>query len=137
VGLDQEAWVSQFLRQLLDIDSDQRHIFTLALYSPSQQAAQGSKLFDSPRCFRTNQSLNLGWFIDQEASSEAGNMAISRKSSLYVRFFANKVVVCGTPHFEEAVRQGVKSNAHDISISRSGFYPDDTAASRVSQARYL
>jgi NAD(P)H-flavin reductase len=76
-GVDQKACVSQFLRQLLDIDSDQRHVFTLALYSPSQQAAQGSKRFDSPRCFRTDQSPNLGWFIDQEASSEAGNMAIS------------------------------------------------------------
>jgi hypothetical protein len=75
--VDQEAWMSQLLRRLLDIDGEQRHIFTLVLYSPSQQAPRGSKLFDSDRCLRTDRSLDLGWFINKEGLAEAGNMAIS------------------------------------------------------------
>jgi hypothetical protein len=71
----QEEWASQFLHRLLAVD--RRHIFTLAIYVPTQAYSAKSALIASERCIRTDRPLDLQWYIDKEGSSEAGNMAIS------------------------------------------------------------
>jgi hypothetical protein len=137
--LGQEEWAKRFLSQLLAMDK--RQIFTLALYIPSSRSSNwqpvDSELRSSDRCFRTSESLDLCWYINEEARSEAGNMAISGKKSLArLRSRILTTVVCGTPHFEEAVRRGVRSNQHDIYISNTSFRPEGTTISEQSQQRY-
>lgn len=58
------------------MNSDQRHIFTLAMYVPGEGVVQDhTSLGISERCFRTDQFLDLGWFISKENLAEAGSMA--------------------------------------------------------------
>lgn len=58
------------------MENDQRHIFTLAIYIPSEDVVQDhTSLGMYERCFRTDQALDLGWFISKENLAEAGSMA--------------------------------------------------------------
>jgi hypothetical protein len=81
ISTGQEFWAKHFLSRLLDMD--RRKIFTLVLYIPHARAqsvyAPQSELLRSTRCVRTNEALDLRWYIDKEAASEAGNMMISCK----------------------------------------------------------
>ncbi|KAF2028956.1 hypothetical protein EK21DRAFT_90173 [Setomelanomma holmii] len=101
----QEQLASRLLHQLLAIDK--RQIFTLALYVPPRAPADDSDIVATERYFRTDQPLNLGWYIDKEASSEAGDMMVS---------------VCGTPHFEDAFEPS--GLAVEIAIHRLVFTID-------------
>jgi hypothetical protein len=121
---------------------DRRQIFTLVLYVPSLEAGgsetNNTTLRSSDRCFHTSQNLDMTWYIDKEATAEAGSMAVTGMSQL--ENFSKRpmltITVCGTPHFEEAVRRGVKSNSHDIYITYSEFHPESTLTSQDAQQRY-
>ncbi|EUC39943.1 hypothetical protein COCMIDRAFT_41639 [Bipolaris oryzae ATCC 44560] len=116
----QEQWVKSILQRLMN--SDQRHIFTLAMYVPGEGVVQDhTSLGISERCFRTDQFLDLGWFISKENLAEAGSMA---------------ALVCGTAHFEEAVRHGVRRCEQDIHLLHCGFQPEDTKVSAMARSRF-
>lgn len=79
---DQEVWAIEFLHKLLELD--RRLIFTLVLYVPdvtqgSAAISQVAKGLVQDRLLRTDQPLNLSWYIESEWSAEAGNMAISSR----------------------------------------------------------
>ncbi|ENI01104.1 hypothetical protein COCC4DRAFT_148871 [Bipolaris maydis ATCC 48331] len=117
---NQEQWVKSILQRLME--NDQRHIFTLAIYIPSEDVVQDhTSLGMYERCFRTDQALDLGWFISKENLAEAGSMA---------------ALVCGTAHFEEAVRHGVRRCEQDIHLLHCGFQPEDTKVSAMARSRF-
>ncbi|KAF2194711.1 hypothetical protein K469DRAFT_706201 [Zopfia rhizophila CBS 207.26] len=118
---DQEAWASDFFKLLLKLDN--RYIFTRYFYVPSRMTNTLEKETEkeTERLVRTDQSLDLGWFINREALAEAGNMVVS---------------VCGNPRFEDAVRRGVRASNQDMHFFTTGFHPEETHASRLSELRY-
>jgi hypothetical protein len=76
--IDQEQWAKACLQSLLE--SDHRHIFILAMYIPSEKTVPGiNPEIVSERCFRTDQPLDLVWYIEKESLAEAGSMAVSGK----------------------------------------------------------
>lgn len=134
---DQEQWASSFLQRLQDID--RRHVFTLAIFEPAQRSTSQTRFYEktNDRFFRTDQSLDLDWYIDRESSADAGNMAVSGKHKVdAIDNLCLTASVCGTPRFEEAVRHGVRASARDIYLFWPGFCPQETEDSRASQHRY-
>jgi hypothetical protein len=58
------------------MENDHRHIFTLAMYIPDEDVMRDHTFLGiSERCFRTDQPLDLDWFISKENLAEAGSMA--------------------------------------------------------------
>jgi hypothetical protein len=103
------------------LETDTRHIFTLALYVPDESSSAGSRLgIPGERWVRTHNPLDLSWYIGNEASVEAGNMAVS---------------VCGTPYFEKLVREGVKKSDKDIYLFTAGFQPEGSRDSESARSR--
>ncbi|KAF2680662.1 hypothetical protein K458DRAFT_445146 [Lentithecium fluviatile CBS 122367] len=120
-AIDQEAWAHDYLRSLCNMDH--RKVFTLVLFVPPTLDASktGPREQVIERWRRTEHPLDVAWYINEESSAEAGNMAVS---------------VCGTSHFEAAVRRGVRSSKDDIYMLIAGFRPEETALSRSSRTRY-
>jgi hypothetical protein len=128
---------NRFLHQLLAID--ERQIFTLALYIPPRAPADVSGILATERYLRTDQPLNLEWYIDKEASSEAGDMMVSgmlQAISFSCIDTCLTLLVCGTPHFEDAVRRGVRASKQNVYVSYTSFRPEESRASKASQMRY-
>ncbi|KAK7179080.1 ferric reductase like transmembrane component [Paraphaeosphaeria sporulosa] len=117
---EQERWADKFLKRLRDIDSNNtygRQIFVLKKYIPGAVEYQSQDL----RYSITPTVLDLSAEIDGEAGVEGGNTA---------------VLVCGNPHFENAVRKGVRSSKRDIHLFMTGFRPEESEAGKAARGRY-
>jgi hypothetical protein len=89
--LDQMRWAEEFLCALDDLDH--RHIMTVFFYYPNDAvdlpSNQNTPLAATRhRMLPVSNTLDIGWFIEQEWGAEAGNMLLSgsntRPLSLYV-----------------------------------------------------
>ncbi|KAL9078311.1 MAG: hypothetical protein Q9157_002774 [Trypethelium eluteriae] len=115
---EQERWVHQMFRKLLE--TDHRSILNIILYIPPGNATEDIGCENLPRLFRIQDDLELSWLLNKEWAAEAGNMAVS---------------ICGPPSFEQAVRRALKRCRHTITLHEVSFQPDETQDSQRTGAR--
>lgn len=88
---DQEHWARPFLTHLLRQDEGDRRIMTVFIYKPYDTIRTTKPTHAEPdnefrRLYRVDISLDMDWLIGQEWAAEAGNMALSSKSSRRNRY---------------------------------------------------
>ena len=114
------------LKQLMDLDH--RRILSMLIITTQEHGAQTQPVADQEyvRWFRASlPTSQIGYIINQERTAEAGNMAVSCKSSQPRTWIKLRSSVCGSPTFESTVRAALRKSQHHISLITTPFQMDD------------